>query len=362
MKRMKRIAVSSPAVKGGHEAARKPGDGDACVAEGPPRPSFGLPPDLRAALDRLAHGRSRKALGDRAAAQSRFYRAGGGSIVATEEDALAYAFTRLPATYAAAAAVFQRLRETAAEFRPRTLFDVGAGPGTASIAAVQAFASLGDLQLMDRNEQFRALARRLMTEAGDEALRRACYRQGDALALLATATAHPADLVVASYVGGEMPQAEMPGFAKALWAATAEKLVIIEPGTPSGYRRVMAIRNELIAIGAHVAAPCPHELACPLQGADWCHFAQRLPRSRDHLAVKRASVPYEDEKFSYMVFSRSLPRRPDARVLAQPEITKGTAGAKLCTRDGLIRETISRRDAEAYRRRKAWRWGDGVTR
>ena len=99
----------------------------------------------------------------------------------------------------------------------------------------------------------------------------------------------------------------------------------------------------LVAAGAHVAAPCPHERACPLVAPDWCHFAQRLPRSRDHLQVKGASVPFEDEKFSYVVLSRAQPRGIDARVLAPPKVTKSAVTAKLCTAQGVV--TDSRRTA-----------------
>jgi len=147
-----------------------------------------------------------------------------------------------------------------------------------------------------------------------------------------------------------------------LWAATADALVIIEPGTPAGYGRILRMRGELIAAGAHVAAPCPHERPCPLRPPDWCHFAQRLPRSRDHLHIKGAEVPFEDEKFSYVVLSRGKPQSIDARVLAPPKIVKSAITAKLCTDGGVVTDIAARRDPDAYRRRKSWRWGDSVSR
>lgn len=324
-----------------------------------------LPPDLRGALDKLAHGMSRNAMAPRAAAQSATYRAGGGSqAIATFADALAYAFTRLPATYAAAVAVLGALREVAPAFVPRTMLDVGAGPGTAAFAATRAFTGLESISLIDANATLRDLALTLMAEADSAALRQVAdgqrYRHGDALALLDGAA--PADLVVASYSAGEMRQGELGRFASGLWAATAGALAVIEPGTPAGYDRIMGIRTALIAAGAYVAAPCPHERPCPLAAPDWCHFAQRLPRSRDHLRVKGAVVPFEDEKFSYVVLMRDAPRRIDARVLAPPKIAKSAITAKLCTGDGLVTDRAGRREADAYRRRRSWRWGDEVAR
>jgi ribosomal protein RSM22 (predicted rRNA methylase) len=324
-----------------------------------------LPPDLKAGLARLAHGVSRKAIAERAATQSRCYRAGCGSHrIATTDDVLAYAFARLPATYAAVAAAFNAMRESLPPFEPRSMLDVGAGPGTAAFAAVQAFETLADICLIDANPSLRELALSLMAEADSEALRqvvrRQSYRPGDALVLLAEA--QPADLVVASYAAGEIADDELPRFTQLLWAATAGALVIIEPGTPAGYGRILRMRAELIAAGAHVAAPCPHERECPLRPPDWCHFAQRLARSRDHLHIKSAEVPFEDEKFSYVVLSRGQPQSIDARVLAPPKIAKSGITAKLCTDGGVVSDIAARRDPDAYRRRKSWRWGDGVSR
>ena len=324
-----------------------------------------LPSDLQAGLDRLAHGISRKTLAERAATQSRNYRAGCGSHrIMTADDVLAYAFTRLPATYAAAVAAFNAMRETLPTFRPSTMLDVGAGPGTAAFAAVQAFETLVDIRLIDANAGLRKMALTLMSEADNETLRRGAdgqsYRHGNAVTLVAET--QPADLVVVSYMAGEIAAGELARFTQLLWGATAGALVVIEPGTPEGYERVLRMRGELIAAGAHMAAPCPHGRACPLQPPDWCHFAQRLPRSRDHLRIKGAEVPFEDEKFSYVVLSRGKAQFIDARVLAPPKIMKSAATAKLCTEDGLVVDIAARRDASSYRRRKSWRWGDSVLR
>jgi ribosomal protein RSM22 (predicted rRNA methylase) len=317
-----------------------------------------LPSDLRAALDRLATGVSRKDLAARAAAQSQNYRAGGGSQdIRSRDDALAYAFARMPATYAAGIAVFNALREVC-DFAPRSLLDVGAGPGTASLAAMQAFPSLADIRLVEANAEMRALGAALFAESEQPALRAASY-----VALPKGGVDMPtADLVTASYVAGEIALTERSTFTRALWAAAAQALVVIEPGTPAGYARIIEMRRLLTAEGAHVAAPCPHDAACPLTAPDWCHFVQRLPRSRDHLQVKGAAVPFEDEKFSYVALLRIPFRHVDARVLAPPVVTKAAVTAKLCTTDGIAHDIVARRDGATYRRHKSWRWGDAVDR
>ena len=45
-----------------------------------------------------------------------------------------------------------------------------------------------------------------------------------------------------------------------------------------------------------------------LLAPDWCHFTQRLPRSRAHKQIKEADVPFEDEKFSYVALTRARSR------------------------------------------------------
>ncbi|MFY9953973.1 small ribosomal subunit Rsm22 family protein [Bradyrhizobium sp.] len=316
-----------------------------------------LPFELKAALDARLQGLSRHEAAARAALISKTYRDGGGSgAIKSATDALAYALARMPATYAAITASLNALREIRPDFAPESLLDVGAGPGTAAWAAAEAFPSLKTLTLIDANEALRALA--LDLARGSTRPSDLTYKKGEARAALSEAG--PADLVTASYMIGEMTERERRPLAEAMWARTRDTLLVVEPGTPAGYARIIAMREQLIARGAHVAAPCPHDKNCPLVSPDWCHFSQRLPRSQAHKQIKGAELSFEDEKFSYVVLSRAPVATRPARVLAQPVVAKVEVTAKLCTSDGLAIARVPRRDKTAYARARRWRWGDAV--
>jgi ribosomal protein RSM22 (predicted rRNA methylase) len=316
-----------------------------------------LPAELKAALDARLQGLSRNDAGERAAQISQTYRDGGGSGgIRSEADALAYALVRMPATYAAVTAGLNALREIVPDFAPASLLDVGAGPGTATWAAAEALSSLTRFTLLDANSALRALA--LDLGSNSTRLRDMTYQRGEARAALADAEA--ADLVVASYMIGEIDDAERTALTELMWAKTRGTLLVVEPGTPAGYARIIALRKQLIAEGAHVAAPCPHDGECPLTAPDWCHFTQRLPRSRAHKQLKSAELPYEDEKFSYVALTRAAVAQHPARVLAQPVLSKSAVTAKLCTDHGVVSAIAPRRDKIAYARFRKYNWGDAV--
>jgi ribosomal protein RSM22 (predicted rRNA methylase) len=316
-----------------------------------------LPAELKAALDAKLQGLSRSDAAGRATQISQIYRDGGGSsAIRSEADALAYALARMPATYAAVTASLNALAGARPGFAPKSLLDVGAGPGTATWAAAEAFSSLQSFALLDSNGALRALA--LDLGSGSVRLRNIGYEHCEARAALAAS--EPADLVVASYMIGETSNAERTALAGLMWAKARDMLLIVEPGTPAGYGRIIALREQLIASGAHVAAPCPHDGKCPLTAPDWCHFTQRLPRSRAHKQIKGAELPFEDEKFIYVALTRAPATHHPARVLAQPAVTKVEVSAKLCTPHGLAFAKVPRRTKADYARARRWRWGDAV--
>ena len=163
-----------------------------------------------------------------------------------------------------------------------------------------------------------------------------------------------ADLVVASYVLAELPQENSPP-RPSICGVAPTVLILIEPGTPDGFARIRAARAALIGAGAHVAAPCTHDNACPMAGDDWCHFSQRLPRSRDHMLLKDANVPFEDERYSYVVVTRQK-AAAGARILAPPLEAKPGLTFKLCDETGLRAQFVAARDKDAYRRVRKLGW------
>lgn len=307
-----------------------------------------LPPRLTAALDALLEGVARSDLAARARALSAGYRAGAASHGITgRADALAYALARGPASFAANAAVLTRLAQVMPDFAPATLLDAGAGTGAASWAAQARWPGLA-ITMLDANASLRELAQALAQAGGLNA---------QVLAGDIHAVPGKADLVVASYVLAELPLDRIAAIAADLWEAAGQVLVLVEPGTPAGFARIRAARAALIAAGAHVAAPCTHDNGCPLGDPDWCHFSQRLARSRDHMALKSGTVPFEDERYSYVVVTREKVSH-GARILAPPLQAKPGLTFKLCDADGLRAQFVAGRDKDDYRRARKLGWGD----
>lgn len=318
-----------------------------------------LPAPLRAAVDRMLEG---VALADlqRASAQlTNRYRSetrDGRLHLDGDLAVKAYLAARLPATYAAVRASLTMIEETAPDFAPSSLLDVGAGPGTALWAASDAWASIATAQMLEASDPVRKAGAALGAALSGVA---ANWQSGDATRALADAA--QADLVTLCYVLDELAPAEIAPLVERLWASTGQMLVIVEPGTPAGWRRILEARARLITLGAHIVAPCPHEAPCPLAAPDWCHFSRRVARSRIHRQAKGGEVPWEDEKFIFVAASRTAPEARAARVLAPPRQGKAWIDLKCCKPDGACAEVrVSKRD-EGYKAAKRLDWGDALT-
>lgn len=316
-----------------------------------------LPPVLRAVVDQALDGVPLADLQAAAARLSARYRSetrDGRAHLSDDLAARAYLAVRMPATYAAIRASLDAVAQLRPDFAPSSMLDAGAGPGTAVLAARDCWPTLSDATLIEQSPAIRSWGEKLLRPLG---LGRAEWLAHDLMAV--PQGRH--DLVMLAYVLDELPPEAHAPLIDRLWAAVADTFVVVEPGTPAGWTRILSVRERLIAAGAHLVAPCPHALACPLNAPDWCHFARRVARSRMHRRIKFADVPWEDEKFIYIAASRRPPLPVEARVIAPVQVRGGTVSLKLCERTGAAnRRLLSKRDGKRFREARRLAWGDCV--
>ncbi|TXS50762.1 small ribosomal subunit Rsm22 family protein [Streptomyces sp. t39] len=277
-------------------------------------------------------------------------------VLRDRSDVVAYAAYRMPATFEAVRSALAALCAAAPGWSPATHTDVGGGTGAASWAVADAFGAPPATTVLDWAEPALALGRELALASKVPSLGAVDWRRariGSALRIEST------DLVTVSYVLKELTPADRSALV-AEAARAAQAVVVVEPGTPDGYERIIAARDALVAAGLTVAAPCPHSGACPIEpGSDWCHFSARVSRSSLHRQIKQGSLAYEDEKFSYVAAVRFPVGPAAARVTRRPQIRKGMVLLDLCAETGgLRRETVTKRHGGLYRAARDTAWGD----
>jgi ribosomal protein RSM22 (predicted rRNA methylase) len=316
-----------------------------------------LPLQLYHALERELQAIPTKELGRASAELTEAYRGTGTRRpprISSAVQTLAYAAVRMPATYAAVHAALSELKLRQSDVHIFSVLDLGAGPGTATWAASQLFPEMKHATLIEQESGLIDLGRKMAASASAGLDRNWLYQD------LRQLNAAPHDLVILSYVIGEIAPGELPKLIESAWHATSGALVVVEPGTPPGYQRIISVRELLITAGANLVAPCPHVHECPMLrfAGQWCHFAARVERTSMHRRIKAGSLGHEDEKFSYAIFSRTPVARTDARIVRHPMKHTGHVKLELCAQQGLRTETVSRKQKEPYRAAREARWGD----
>ncbi|MFF8354022.1 small ribosomal subunit Rsm22 family protein [Streptomyces chartreusis] len=275
-------------------------------------------------------------------------------ILRDRADVAAYAAYRMPATFEAVHSALEAFARTVPDWTPATHTDVGGGTGAATWAVSTTWPGERGVTVLDWAEPALAIGREIA--AADPTLDKARWQR---TRIDSTLTLDPTDLVTVSYVLNELTARDRATLLDTV-ASAARTVVIVEPGTPDGYTRVIEARDRLIAAGFRIAAPCPHSAACPIvPGTNWCHFSARVSRSSLHRRIKGGSLAYEDEKFSYVAATR-LPATPaPARVVRKPQIRKGQVLLDLCETDpSLRRTTITKRHGDLYKAARDTEWGD----
>ncbi len=319
-----------------------------------------LPENLNNAVNINASAWRPQELKKAAAAVSERYMTESGSgkrLVVSEIDAAVYAVMRMPATYCAVLSALGYTQEVTGGFDDITsVLDAGAGTGAAEWALRSAGVMPQEMICLEREAAMSRLGQKFASydpvlEQRMKWISRDISRGLDG---------YKADMVISSYMLNELTGEVRKRTVSALWESAGKILLLVEPGTPVGYDNLMQAREQLLAFGAHIAAPCPHEDKCRLEKDDWCHFTVRVQRNRLHKMLKNADAPYEDEKFCYMAFTRDSFIKCSSRILRHPVTEKGRITLSLCSGSENTVKTVTKKQGEDYRLARKAKCGDGI--
>ena len=267
-------------------------------------------------------------------------------FVKTKNDALAYAISRMPATFGAIHSAVSHGAELLPE-KPRTLLDVGSGTGAGAIAINSVF-KIEKTTCLEKEQEMSKIGKFLTEDINAD---------WSAFDLIKDKINVRADIVSICYVLNELPKIERLKALDKLYSATEDLFLIVEPGTPESYVQMMEYRSFLIEQGANIIAPCCHSNSCLLKD-DWCAFVTRVNRSKEHMLSKGGSQNFEDEKFCYLFVSKKQkPLAVGERILRRPIYKPKQILLEVCTENGTNKKVITK-SCDNYKQVKKLDCGD----
>lgn len=312
-----------------------------------------LPAPLQHLIRQALHHYPSQQWSDAAQLLSERYRAprDGTPLVTSTLDALAYTAMLMPATYAQLARALRMCTAFVDSSHWRSVLDIGSGPGTALWVAHTYMPNLTVRTAVERDPHFVGLAQQLCQPL-----------EGQVTFIQQDITHNPTwsthDVVIIGHVLNELSAAHRSRVLEAAWAATNELLVIVEPGTSAFFGMIREIRQQLIAKGAHIVAPCTHHATCPMAGDDWCHFGQKIARPDFQRQARAVQIGWEEAKVSFLAVSKRPMTVSGQRIIHSPIHHKGFVALPVCDSDGLHKTTILKRDKIAHARARRLDWGD----
>ena len=238
------------------------------------------------------------------------------------QHALGYLYKRQPRAYASAYRVLSEVQVRLPSYTPKKVLDYGAGLGAGMWAAHSLYPDLQVLAGIEPASVMKDLGKRLSVSVGK-------MRWFDNIAELPTAASPEGrfDLVMLNYVMGEVESSKLRALiVEALWHRTTGLLVVIESGSPKGFRLIHSVRDWAMKTftrdECNIVAPCPHEGNCPLakDKTSWCHFSAFSSVYAKEVIGQRSGLPnYQNEKFSYIVLKRGLTPRQQLSDKSEPK-------------------------------------------
>ena len=212
-----------------------------------------------------------------------------------------------------------------------SVVDFGGGPGT-FLFAISKFKTLNKYTNVERSDSFIGIMNVLVEEFLSSST---THTHVDSISCnylkLGSQDIPTSDLCVFSYT---LCERENSPVCLSDLVEHSNMVLIIEPGTPSGFKNIIQAKDKLIEKGFGTIAPCTVSNGfCPLRDSesDWCHFVERVDRSRIQRHLKNGVLGYEYEKYSYLLMSKNPIHSDGKRIISRPNYTKHSISFDICS-------------------------------
>jgi ribosomal protein RSM22 (predicted rRNA methylase) len=277
-----------------------------------------------------------------------------GFLLSSKVELAAYLLTRMPATCVVANKILKHTFSLQLPKKIESLLDIGTGTGAILWASMEN-TSLNKVSVLEQDIAMIKLAQKIAGYSANpfwNLVNWKCLNVDKSLEF------PPHDLVTLSYVLIEQQKNLRQEFLEKIWVLANQVIVIIEPGTPSGFSNCTEARNFFLSKGGFIVAPCSHHGRCPIiRNDDWCHFAERIERSFWQKSLKKGTLGYEDEPYSYLVITKEVVERQGNRILKPPSKHSSHIIFDVCVPDNIKKITISRKQGSVFKATKKMKWG-----
>lgn len=277
-------------------------------------------------------------------------------------DCIAYLGLRFPATYAQIASALSQIQERVPAFQPKSVLELGCGPGTGIWAAKSVWPSLSSATGLDQEQLFLTLAEEIHYDSKMHL--DTTWVKSSILKWITTEDAKTYDLIIIANVFNELTDEERDRVLEKISARSSGIVVLVEPGTAVGNAIVQKV-SSTIAPTHHLIAPY---IDNTLVTSDeyWIHFSQRLQRPEFQRRIRQSmrdsalmASDWEDAKYVYVAWG-TVPEEEKiwGICIGKIEKLKGFLVVPVLTAEGIVKARVLKRNKAEYTFAKNIRWGE----
>lgn len=277
-------------------------------------------------------------------------------------DCIAYLGLRFPATYAQIASALTHIQERIPGFQPKSVLELGCGPGTGIWAAKSIWSSIASATGLDQEQLFLTLAEEIHYDSKMNLDTK--WIKSSILKWITTEDKTTYDLIIIANVFNELTDEERDRIMEKISAHSSGIVVLIEPGTTVGNAIVQKVA-QTISTTQHLIAPYINNTFVT-SDEYWIHFSQRLQRPEFQRRIRQSmrdsalmASDWEDAKYAFVAWGNI----PDEKkiwgvCIGKIEKLKGFLLVPVLTAESIVKARVLKRNNAVYNFAKNIRWGE----